>query len=106
MPLGWPPELFLTKNYKTVQELNIEGIDASAGVDYTKKFASVASDTIMQMWIALTIWHDAEGWTFKAIDIEATFLKDLIEEPTFLEWPPGSVTLGYTSENDMKTKCI
>lgn len=76
------------------------------GIDYTEKFAPVASDSTTRIIIALTLYFEDRGWVCELIDIEAVFLEGSIEEPTYLEWPPGTVELGYATNEDLLTKCI
>ena len=73
------------------------------GVDYTEKFAPVASDTTTRLLLALALWF---GWECESLDIEAAFLEGTITEPTFLEWPPGSIDLGYATGEDVQQRCI
>lgn len=74
------------------------------GVDFIERFSPVASDTTTRIIIALTLYH--EGWSIESIDIEATFLKGDVKEPSFLKWLPGMVILGLINEAPHCTKCI
>src|SRR5688572_611884 len=76
------------------------------GIDYTKKSMPVASDTITRLIIALTLWNEERKWVCETIDIKATFLEGSIVEPTYLEWPPGTLELKYVTQEKLKTKCI
>ncbi|HEY9710756.1 MAG TPA: reverse transcriptase domain-containing protein, partial [Oculatellaceae cyanobacterium] len=76
------------------------------GIDYTEKFSPLATDTTTRLLIALTLWNQDKQWVCESIDIEAAFLEGSIEEPTFMEFPPGAVKLGYITEQDKKSKCI
>ena len=57
------------------------------GVNYTKKFAPVASDSMTWLILAITLWHHDKGWRYKSINIEPAFLEGLIEEPIILNGP-------------------
>src|SRR5687767_3329136 len=90
----------------TPSTYTIQSLLTTYFLQYIKKFAPVASNSTTRMIVALTLWHHEEGWTCKTVDIEATFLKGSIEELTYLEWPPGSVELGYPTVNDLQKQCI
>ena len=76
------------------------------GIDYTERFSPVASDTATRMMIMFTLWKQNEEWTCESIDIEAAFLEGGIEEPTFMEWPPGMTQLGQIDSDTRRDKCI
>ena len=40
------------------------------------------------------------------VDVEAAFLDGTINVPVFMEWLPGSVHLGYVTEENKKKQCI
>ena len=54
----------------------------------------------------LTLWKQNVEWTCESIDIEAAFLEGGIEEPTFMEWPPGMTHLGQIDSDTRRDKCI
>src|SRR5687767_2707489 len=58
------------------------------------------------MILLLTLWNHPMQWGCKTVDVEAVFLEGSIVELTFLEWPPGTRELGYTSVEDLEDKCI
>ena len=76
------------------------------GIDYTERYSPVASDTTTRIIIMFALWNHKKGWICETIDIEAAFLEGNIEEPTFMEWPPGCVKLDFISAKDRKEKCI
>ena len=59
------------------------------GADYTERYSPVASETATRTMIMFALWNHQKGWICETIDIEAAFLEGNIEEPTFMEWPPG-----------------
>ena len=71
-----------------------------------EKFAPVANDLTTRMVIAITLWYSADGWVCHSVDIEAAFLEGDAPEAFYLEWPPGSVQLGFALVEDVNTKCI
>ena len=40
------------------------------------------------------------------MDVKAAFLEGKINIPMFMEWPPGSVELGYVTEQNRRKQCI
>ena len=42
----------------------------------------------------------------ETIDIEAAFLEGEIEEPAYMEWPPGMMELGQIDAEEKATNCI
>jgi hypothetical protein len=76
------------------------------GIDYTERFSPVATDTTTRMMIMYTLWKQESNWICETIDIEAAYLEGDIEEPTFMEWPPGMIELGQIDENTRRQRCI
>src|SRR5687768_5512026 len=76
------------------------------GIDYTERYSPVASDTTTRIIIMFALWNHKKGWICKTIDIEAAFLEENIEEPTFMEWPPGIKELGQITEAVRKNQHI
>jgi len=46
------------------------------------------------------------GWHVETIDIEAAFLEGDIEEPAYMEWPPGMLELGQIDADKRPTNCL
>ena len=76
------------------------------GVDYTEKFSPVANDATTRIIIGLTLAYKDLGWKCESVDIEAAFLEGEIDTPSYMEWPPGSVDLGYVTQENRKKTCI
>jgi hypothetical protein len=76
------------------------------GIDYTERYSPVATDSSTRLLIAMTLWNEDKGWICETIDIEAAFLEGDIEEPTFMEWPPGMKELEQINEKTRRTDCI
>lgn len=60
------------------------------GVDYMERYFSVATDTTIRLVITVCLYY---GWMVETIDIEAAFFEGEIEEPAYMEWPPGMLKL-------------
>src|SRR4051794_22769209 len=76
------------------------------GVNYTKKFAPVASNTLICLVLLVTLIHEDKGWVCESVDIKAAFLEGANNKPMFMEWPPGSVQLGFASEKQIEETCL
>jgi Reverse transcriptase (RNA-dependent DNA polymerase) len=72
----------------------IKGYTEIPGVDYTEKFAPVATSTTVNMVMAMSLYRmddPRDKWSVESIDVEAAFLqsdmpKDMV---VYLEWPEG-----------------
>lgn len=76
------------------------------GVDYMEIFAPVAHDATTRTIIAVTLWNRKRGWKCQVVDVEAAFLEGRIDIPMFMEFPPGSVELGYITEINKRLQCV
>ena len=86
-----------------------KGFQMRRGYDYHgETFSPVCSQTGTRLTIAIALYHqdDEEPWTIELQDISAAFLEGEIEEPLYIEWPPGMVELGFISEKEKKKCCI
>ena len=69
------------------------------GVDYTERYSPVANDTTTRLVILICLYNK---WLLETIDIEATFLEGDIDEPAYMEWPPGMIELGQIDEEEKR----
>src|SRR5687767_5885920 len=76
------------------------------GIDYAEKYSPVVTKTTSRLIIEITLYNHKKNWKCNIIDIEAAFLEDPIEEPTFMKWPPGFTKLGYITEDKSITTYI
>jgi Reverse transcriptase (RNA-dependent DNA polymerase) len=72
------------------------------GVDYTEKFASVATSTTNHMVVAVALYQMDDKEAIESIDVEAAFLnsdipKDMV---VYLEWPEGLENYGIITPED------
>lgn len=76
------------------------------GVNYTEKFLPIATDTTTRIIIALTLMNRFKGWVCQSINIKAAFLEGQLSVPNFMEFPPGSLGLGFITAEELSTECI
>ena len=76
------------------------------GVDYTEKFTPIASDTTTRMILVFSMYFSNEGWVCESVIIEAAFLEGYNSGLQFMEWPPGTVTLGFATKEEVKRTCL
>jgi Reverse transcriptase (RNA-dependent DNA polymerase) len=79
------------------------------GVDSTKSFAPVASDTGFRVVIGIFLYYlhmsPKYEWVLKSFDVEAAFLNALLTHPVCIEWSKGIKEFGLLSEEECKTTC-
>lgn len=83
----------------------IKGYTEIPGVDYTEKFAPVATSTTVNMVITTALYQmddPKDNWSIELIDVEAAFLnsdmpKDMVVYP---EWPEGIENYGIITREE------
>ena len=51
-----------------------------SGVDYTKSFSPVATDTAIRILLGLTMFYKWKGWVCHSYDVEAAFLEPKVDD--------------------------
>jgi hypothetical protein len=74
------------------------------GVDCTQSFSPVGNDTSVPIIIGLTLFNDE--WTIEVVDVEAAFLEGDMEKTASIEWPAGTVQMGFMSEEEKEECCV
>ena len=93
-----------TKRFKS--RIVSKGYMQVPGVDYTEKFAPIANNMTTRLIIVLTLLYADKRWILKSMDIEAAFLEGYNQGLQFMEWPPGSVELGFTTMDQVRETCL
>jgi Reverse transcriptase (RNA-dependent DNA polymerase) len=87
------------------------------GVDYTERFAPVASDsgTRIVIGIFLFFFHmfPQDEWVLETFDVEVAFLNALqvaflnalLKNPVYSKWPKGLKELGFLSQEENNNTC-
>ena len=76
------------------------------GVDYKKNFASNASNTTTRMILIITMYFGNEEWICESVNVEATFLEGYNSGLQNMEWPTGTVTLGFATKEEVIHRCL
>jgi hypothetical protein len=54
--------------------------------------------------IGLTLFNDE--WTIEVVNVETAFLEGDMEKTVSIEWPAGTVQMGFMSEEEKEECCI
>ena len=74
------------------------------GVDYTESFSPVCKDSTIRTSFEMVLWN--MDWIFHYIDVEASFLNPKLDRHIYIEWPDGTVELGFITEEEKGKYCI
>ena len=81
----------------------VRGFSQIPGIDYTESFSPVASKTAIHVMIGIALFFE---WAVEMFDVEAAFLNAKSVNETFIEWPDGSVEIGFVDEQTVQEYCI
>ena len=65
-----------------------KGFHQQPGLDYGETFSLVVKPVTICTVLSLTV---ARGWSIRQLDIKNTFLHGLLDEPVFMQQPPGFI---------------
>ena len=68
-----------------------KGYHQVLGIDYTYSYAPVVTDTMV--CCVLVIYLMNPSWTMISLDVETAFLYGKLDEPLYMDIPPGFMTL-------------
>ena len=105
--------MFLKKKIELDGEIGLEftrfkdhivtlGFMQIPGVDYTKSFSPVVTDTALRILFGLVLYyHEDKGWECHSYNVEAVFLQPKMGDiEMYIELPPGLKELEFVTEEE------